>query len=404
MGHDRVMADWSLLRQMLAEVDDRLTVRWDDLDQLVGGLPRSAYEHAAYWKGDRSGWPGFTTTDVQVGASVTFVRRDARSAVARRASATPAQRPDDTPGSPDGVLVGCVKSKLDHPAPARDLYTSALFRKARAHAEATGGPWFVLSAEHGLHLPNIVDVASDSLDGALRKPSVPWSGGGSKQEGSVLRCGTKTNFADKCESQDLLSDEYQILVMKRNRHLRRGRTCTLGEGGSRSACRIAGRGKAQVDAVGALQVAQHQRGPRPRNTHMARRKIGVFRDDDLALEPADVDEIAEGITRAIGAALGDDDQVPASGRRDRGNGSACVRSGGRGVRRGWRADDPRRGLLRGHHGGRGCNGARHGGPRSLRGRERWGHVRPEIVADGVRPGRAGAAAATSTGGPRVARH
>lgn len=51
------------------------------------------------------------------------------------------------------VLVGCVKSKLDRPAPARELYTSALFRKQRAYAEATGVPWFVLSAEYGLVEP-----------------------------------------------------------------------------------------------------------------------------------------------------------------------------------------------------------------------------------------------------------
>jgi hypothetical protein len=46
-----------------------------------------------------------------------------------------------------------VKSKLDHPAPARDLYTSALFRKERTYAEATGLPWYILSAEHGLVEP-----------------------------------------------------------------------------------------------------------------------------------------------------------------------------------------------------------------------------------------------------------
>ena len=53
------------------------------------------------------------------------------------------------------ILVGCVKQK--HPTgtyPARDLYTSPLFRKRRAYAEAAGRPWFILSAEHGLVDPD----------------------------------------------------------------------------------------------------------------------------------------------------------------------------------------------------------------------------------------------------------
>ena len=54
----------------------------------------------------------------------------------------------------DIVLVTCVKSKLDRPAAAKDLYTSPLFRKERAYAEQAGVPWFILSAEHGLVAPD----------------------------------------------------------------------------------------------------------------------------------------------------------------------------------------------------------------------------------------------------------
>jgi hypothetical protein len=54
----------------------------------------------------------------------------------------------------DIVLVTCVKSKGTRPAAAKDLYTSALFRKERAYAENAGVPWFILSAEHGLVAPN----------------------------------------------------------------------------------------------------------------------------------------------------------------------------------------------------------------------------------------------------------
>lgn len=51
------------------------------------------------------------------------------------------------------VLVSCVKSKLSHPAPARELYTSAWFTKVRTIVEASGARWFILSAFHGLVAP-----------------------------------------------------------------------------------------------------------------------------------------------------------------------------------------------------------------------------------------------------------
>jgi len=54
------------------------------------------------------------------------------------------------------ALVSCVKRKLPHAAQARDLYTSAFFRKARDLVEASGAPWFVLSAKYGLIRPDQV--------------------------------------------------------------------------------------------------------------------------------------------------------------------------------------------------------------------------------------------------------
>jgi len=53
-------------------------------------------------------------------------------------------------------MVGCVKSKLDHAAPARELYTSQLFRGRRASVERTCDRWFILSALHGLVSPDEV--------------------------------------------------------------------------------------------------------------------------------------------------------------------------------------------------------------------------------------------------------
>lgn len=50
-------------------------------------------------------------------------------------------------------LISCVKTKSRRPAPAKDLYTSAWFRKARAYVEKKGRPWRILSAQYGLVHP-----------------------------------------------------------------------------------------------------------------------------------------------------------------------------------------------------------------------------------------------------------
>jgi hypothetical protein len=47
-----------------------------------------------------------------------------------------------------------VKSKQDRPAPAKDLYSSALFRGRRAFVESSCDRWFILSAKHGLLAPD----------------------------------------------------------------------------------------------------------------------------------------------------------------------------------------------------------------------------------------------------------
>lgn len=59
------------------------------------------------------------------------------------------------------ALVGCGKTKLDAisipgGAPAKDLYTGGLFKKARAFAEKHAGQWFILSARFGLVKPTAV--------------------------------------------------------------------------------------------------------------------------------------------------------------------------------------------------------------------------------------------------------
>ena len=160
------MADWSRLTRALAQVENEVCFTWDELDKLVGGMPASATNHRAWWSGDRShvnAWrnAGFTVARLDQGHEVTFVRTTTQGS---RAQPTRTERADGgLPGEagPHGshaashlLLVTCVKEKLDRPAPARDLYTSALFKKERAYAEHSDLPWFILSAEHGLVAPD----------------------------------------------------------------------------------------------------------------------------------------------------------------------------------------------------------------------------------------------------------
>jgi hypothetical protein len=58
-------------------------------------------------------------------------------------------------------LVACAKTKLDRPAPARELYTSPLFRGSLAYAEQRCDRVFILSAKHGLVSPDEVIAPYD---------------------------------------------------------------------------------------------------------------------------------------------------------------------------------------------------------------------------------------------------
>ena len=51
-------------------------------------------------------------------------------------------------------LVSCVKTKRNTPAPAKDLYVSPWFLKAKSFVEAIGDPWRILSAKYGLLDPD----------------------------------------------------------------------------------------------------------------------------------------------------------------------------------------------------------------------------------------------------------
>lgn len=62
---------------------------------------------------------------------------------------------------PHALIVGCGATKAATPQPAADLYIGPLFKAARRHAEASGLPWRILSAEHGLLHPSTVVAPYD---------------------------------------------------------------------------------------------------------------------------------------------------------------------------------------------------------------------------------------------------
>lgn len=71
------------------------------------------------------------------------------------------------------ALVSCAASKADRPCPARDLYTSALFRLSAAWAQRNADRWYILSAEHALVSPDRVlapyDTTLKTMTPALRR-------------------------------------------------------------------------------------------------------------------------------------------------------------------------------------------------------------------------------------------
>lgn len=70
------------------------------------------------------------------------------------------------------VLIGCGAAKQAKAAPAGELYTGNLFRAAREWAIAHGDRWGILSAKHGLLMPDTViepyDARVPTADDDLR--------------------------------------------------------------------------------------------------------------------------------------------------------------------------------------------------------------------------------------------
>ena len=76
------------------------------------------------------------------------------------------------------VLVSCVGQKLDTPAAAGDIYTSALFRGMRMYAERHSSRWFILSALHGVLSPEqVIEPYEQTLNRMGTKDRRQWAAG-----------------------------------------------------------------------------------------------------------------------------------------------------------------------------------------------------------------------------------
>ena len=74
------------------------------------------------------------------------------------------------------ILIGCVKTKHEVPMAAKDLYRSSLFAARRSWAQAQQGPWFILSAKHGLLDPTrTISPYDETLSGKSRAVQRLWA-------------------------------------------------------------------------------------------------------------------------------------------------------------------------------------------------------------------------------------
>jgi uncharacterized protein DUF6884/GIY-YIG catalytic domain-containing protein len=141
-----------------------------EIDAMVGGLPMSARTHRPWWaNGGHSqsqAWRsvGWRVESVDLGLEmVRFTRESSKGGHAHQEPAINEASPHVTstqlgsatsssslPAKPSVLLIGCVKTKLSTPAPAKDLYTSPLFARRRGYADRSRTPWFVLSSQWGL--------------------------------------------------------------------------------------------------------------------------------------------------------------------------------------------------------------------------------------------------------------
>lgn len=126
----------------------------------MAGVVRAASIEAARVFGDRHGEPNAGVAETDPDLSSDHDPTDPSADCGKSAGSAPddsgtEHAPDATDSAKelpavDLCLVSCVGQKGRSPAPAKDLYLSDWFIKARRVVEREGWRWFVLSAKHGL--------------------------------------------------------------------------------------------------------------------------------------------------------------------------------------------------------------------------------------------------------------
>lgn len=92
-------------------------------------------------------------------------------------------------------LVSCVSSKEPHPTKASSLYTSALFRKAKAYIEGNCDAWFILSAKHGLvHPDEVIAPYEKTLNRMNRDARKTWAQQVLLQLSQIIKPGDTVTF------------------------------------------------------------------------------------------------------------------------------------------------------------------------------------------------------------------
>ncbi len=94
----------------------------------------------------------------------------------RKTAIQRAEELDIVPHRKTVYLVSCVSEKLAQPMPARELYSSTWFKKARAFVERQTGEWLILSARYGLVEPNqVIEPYHETLKEKSVEERREWS-------------------------------------------------------------------------------------------------------------------------------------------------------------------------------------------------------------------------------------
>lgn len=192
------------------------TLGFSDIEKLTRqALPSSALNHRAWWANQTRldnrpqskawGSAGFKVDAVKQGDGgwVRFKRSTAGAAppaqaydqkqesVVQRSDYLKVGKDTQEPVRYDAgsiALVSCVATKRPGKCAARDLYSSAWFKKVRQHVETAGLRWYILSAKHGLLHP---DQQIESYEMTLNKMGVrerqAWAQSVMRQIGDQLR-------------------------------------------------------------------------------------------------------------------------------------------------------------------------------------------------------------------------